>query len=180
MADESKKVYGYLVEFETPHALVQAAKKVRDAGYKKWDTFSPFPVHGIDPAMGIRRTIIPWIVLGAGLTGLATAFAMQYGLNGIDYPIVVSGKPLMSLPAFIPIMFELTVLFSALAAVGSLIVINGLPMLYHPIFKSPRFNRVTNDRFFLAVEAEDEKFSEEKTQSFLSSLGGIAVERVED
>lgn len=177
---EEKKIFGYLVEFDTPGAVSLAAEKVREAGFIHWDVYSPFPIHGIDRKMGVRRTVLPWIVMGAGVIGLFVAFAMQYGLNGIAYPIVVSGKPLMSLPAFIPIMFELTVLFSALAAVFTLMIFNGFPQLYHPLFKSERFRRASDDRFYIVIEAQDEKFHEIKTKEFLSTLGSGVIERVED
>ncbi|MBN2328028.1 MAG: DUF3341 domain-containing protein, partial [Candidatus Omnitrophica bacterium] len=109
-----KKINGILVEFDNTIDLLEAAEKVRDAGYEKWDVHSPIPIHGMDDAMGIRPTILPWLVLGAGLTGLAAAVLMQWWMNAVDYPIIISGKPLFSLPANIPVAFELTVLFSAL------------------------------------------------------------------
>jgi hypothetical protein len=175
-----KKLYGYLVEFDNTPAVLKAAGKVREAGYTKWDVHTPFPIHGIDNVIGIQRTVIPKLVLGAGILGFLTAFALQLGTNAFDYPWIVSGKPLYSIPANIPIVFELIVLFSALTAVFSLILINGLPQLYHPLFTNRRFCRVTNDRFFIVIEAEDPKFHATKTPEFLQSLGGTVVEKVED
>ncbi len=175
-----KKTNGLIVEFDNTIDLLEAAAKVRDAGYRKWDVHSPIPIHGMDDAMGIRPTILPWMVLGAGLSGLAVALLMQWWMNAFDYPILISGKPLFSLPANIPVTFELTVLFSALTGVFGLISLNGLPQLYHPLFSSTRFRRATTDRFFIYIEAEDPLFDIQKTQAFLASLGGLAVETIED
>lgn len=175
-----KKTNGLIVEFDNTIDLLEAAAKVRDAGYRQWDVHSPIPIHGMDDAMGIRPTILPWMVLGAGLTGLAVALLMQWWMNAFDYPILISGKPLFSLPANIPVTFELTVLFSALTGVFGLIALNGLPQLYHPLFSSVRFRRATTDRFFIYIEAEDPLFDIQKTQEFLASLGGLAVETIEE
>lgn len=172
--------YGYLVEFETPLAVMQAAEAVRDEGFTKWDTFTPYPVHGLDGAMGIQRTHLPWVVLCAGLTGTTVAFLMQYWMNAIDYPFVVSGKPFMSLPAFVPIMFEMTVLFAALSALGGMLAFNGLPRLSHPLFASERFARATDDRFFICIEADDPKVDGLDIQAFLAGLGGSAIETIDD
>ncbi len=174
------KVWGMLVEFDSVKATVDAATKTRDAGYTRWDTHTPFPVHGLSDAMGMRDTKLPWIVLGAGLTGAVLGLGMQIYMNAIDYPINISGKPLVSLPAFIPIVFEMTILFAALTAFGAMLVLNGLPKLYQPVFKSERFRRVTNDRFFIVIEAKDPLFDRERTETFLASLGGAAVEVLED
>ena len=177
---EDKTLYGILVEFEDVNDLRAAAEKVRDAGYTKWDCHSPFPIHGMDGAMGIKPTILPWLVLGAGITGCSAALLMQWWMNAVDYPTIISGKPFFSLPANIPIIFELTILLSALTAVGGLFALNGLPMHYHPLFSNKRFARVTNDRFFLVIEAADPKFDLEQTRQLLDSFGGTAVETVED
>lgn len=177
---EDKQLYGLLVEFEDVNDLRAAAETVRDAGYTKWDCHTPFPVHGMDGAMGIKPTVIPWLVLGAGITGASVGLFMQWWMNAVDYKIIISGKPFFSLPANIPIIFELTILLSALTAVGSLFAFNGLPMLYHPLFSNERFARATNDRFFLVVEACDPKFNLDQTRQLLESMGGAAIETVED
>lgn len=185
------KLYGYIAEFETPGDLMAAAEKVRDAGYKWWDCHTPFPVHGLDKAMGIKRTILPVIVFFAGAAGTTAAFALQAFTNSLGwtiwagvwvtgYPFLISGKPAMSLPAFIPVIFELTILFAALTTVSLMFLFNGLPWLYHPLFKSNRFRRASNDRFFISIEARDPKFLPKKTEEFLKSLDPIAVEAVED
>ena len=177
---EPLELVGVLAEYRDVDAFMKAACGVRAAGFTRWDVYSPFPIHGIDAAMGIRPTILPWLVLCGGLTGLATAFGMQWFCNAFDYKFLISGKPFDSLPAFIPVMFELTVLFSALTAVFGMLLLNRLPMHYNPLFKSDRFRRVTDDRFFIAIDASDPKFEEKETFGLLASLGCVAVERVED
>ncbi|MGA2441779.1 MAG: DUF3341 domain-containing protein [Tepidisphaeraceae bacterium] len=171
---------GLLGEFADVSAVVSAAQKTRAAGYKVWDVHSPFPIHGIDAVIGIRPTILPWLVLCGGLTGLAAGLALQWFCNAFDYQIIVSGKPMFSLPANIPIIFECTVLFSALTAVFGMLGLNRLPLLYNPIFKSARFRRVTDDKFFIWIDESDSQFDEKKTEEFLKSVGAIAVERIED
>ncbi len=178
--EEAPRLWGYLAQFDDEEALLAAAKKVRDAGYTRWDCYTPFPVHGMDAAMGIKRTVLPLLVFGAGFTGVIGALYMQYWMNTIDYPYIISGKPFFSWPANIPVVFEVMVLFAALTAVFGMIAMNGLPRLRHPLFSSHRFKRVTDDKFFVAIEAEDPKFSEAGTREFLSSLGPSAIETVED
>lgn len=174
------KVYGYLLEFDHPDPLVEACRKVRDAGYEKWDAHTPFPIHGMDSAMGIRGTRLPWLVLGGGLTGLGAALLMQWWMNKVDYPFIISGKPLFGLPAAVPVAFELTVLFSALTVFFGMWGLNGMPRLHHPLFRSQRFRRVTNDRFFIVIEAKDPLFRTDETRRFLESLGGLGVEAIEE
>lgn len=171
---------GVLAEYETVDQVVAAAKRVRAAGFTRWDVHSPFPIHGIDPAMGTRPTILPWLVLGAGLTGLAIGVVMQWYMNAYDYQYFISGKPLWSLPANIPVIFELTILFAALTAVFGMLALNRLPTHYNPLFKIDRFRRVTDDRFFILIDAGDPKFDEEKTPELLRQAGATAIERVED
>lgn len=177
---EQAKLFGLLAEFDNPDALVDAAEKVRDAGYKRWDSHTPFPIHGLDSAMGIESTILPWIVAGAGMMGACGGLLLQWYTNAYDYPLLISGKPLFSLPANIPVIFEVTVLVSAITAFVGVFVLNGQPCLYHPLFKSERFRRVTNDRFFIAIEAADPKFDLVETERFLQSLGGTAIEALEE
>jgi len=174
------RLYGLLAEYETPGRLVDAARQIRDAGFKKWDCHSPFPVHGLDRAMGMRDTRLPWLVLGGGLTGLSVALLMQWWMNAVDYPYWISGKPLFSLPANIPIAFEVTVLLSALAAFVGLFLFNRLPQFYHPTFKSQRFRRVTTDRFFIAIEAADPRFESSRVEALLLDTGSTHVERLEE
>jgi hypothetical protein len=176
---ERRDLYGLLAEFETPGDLVRAARAVREKGYKKWDCYSPFPVHGLDSAMGLRDTRLPWVVLMGGLTGCGLAVLMQWWMNAVDYPIVISGKPLFSLPANVPIMFEVTVLLSAITAFVSMFLFNGLPQFYHPVFRSERFRQATNDKFFITIESADPKFEIQKTEALLRSTGSAAIEWLE-
>jgi len=173
---EPGALYGLLTEFESPSLLMQAVEKVRDAGFKKWDVHTPFPVHGMDDAMGIRGTQLPFLVLGGGLTGLVLATLMQWWMNAVDYKFMISGKPLFGLPANVPVMFELTVLFSAFAAFFGMWILNDLPKWYHPLFTNRRFRRATQDRFYIVIEAADPGFELGRTRDFLASLGGSVVE----
>ena len=171
-------LFGLLAEYDTPTDLVKASRKIRDAGYERWDTYTPFPVHGIDQAMGIKMTRLPWLVLGAAATGLITAFALQSWTNAIDYPFLISGKPYLSIPANVPIYFELTVLFSAFAALFGMLALNNLPMPAHPLDLKKRFRRVTDDKFFLVVEARDPKFDADETKALLAETTPVVLEGV--
>jgi hypothetical protein len=179
-APDATALVGFTAEFDNVNGVMAAARKVRAAGYKVWDVHSPFPLHGIDAIIGIRPTILPWMVLCAGCTGTTCAILMQWWMNAYDYKILISGKPFFSLPANVPIIFELTVLFSALTAVFGMLALNRLPLLYNPLFKSARFRRVTNDRFFVLIDASDRLFDENKTPEFLQTLNPLSIERVED
>ncbi len=181
-----------LVEFDSADGLLAAAERVRDAGYTKWDTHSPYPIHGIDAAMGIRHTRLPWIVLLLGAIGCATGLLLQWWTNAAhptDFPRVpvnfqgytylISGKPIFSLPANIPVIFELTVLLAALAAVIGMLAMNNLPRHHHALLAQPRFRRATRDRFFLCVDAADPQFDAAQTPQFLATLGGTGVWPIE-
>jgi hypothetical protein len=192
--------WGLLVEFHDQDALMTAAARVRDAGFTKWDCHTPFPVHGLDKAMGIKPTILPWIVLGGALTGLCAGIFLQHYANGIvlpfsayqsesfvlseviapfipsGYDYVVSGKPVFSTPAFIPVIFELTVLLGAFGAFFGNFGLNMLPQFFHPVFQSERFKRATDDRFFISIEAADKTYDRKKTRELVDSLGGHVEE----
>ena len=180
MEHEEEVLAGFLAEFDTVDGVLAAAEKVRDAGYRRWDVHTPFPIHGMDDAMGIRPTILPWLVAMGGVAGLIAGIGLQIYANAIEYPFFVSGKPLVSLPAFIPVVFECTIAGAAFTAVFGMLVLNKLPMLYNPLFKSERFRRVTNDRFFVAIDATDPNFDEAGTERLLRSLNPIHVERFTD
>lgn len=171
-------LYGFIAEYDTPKGLITASKRVRDAGFARWDTYTPFPVHGIERAMGIKMTALPWIVLCAGLCGFATAVWLQWWTNAVDYPWLISGKPFWTVPANVPIWFELTVLFSAFAALGAMLMLNGLPLPAHPLDLKERFARATNDKFFLVVQASDPKFDDQETRRLLDETGPVVVEEV--
>ena len=178
--NKEKKVHGIVAEFTSVDTLLNACRNVRDAGYKKTDAFTPFAVHGIDKALGIKPTVLPWIVLAAGLTGTVTALVMQIWMNSINYPYIISGKPYISLPAFMPVAFELTVLFSSFGAFFGMWVINGLPRFSNPMFTDPRFDRVTDDRFFLYIDSQDAKFETASVERILDESGGEHVTSVVD
>ncbi|MCA9609116.1 MAG: DUF3341 domain-containing protein [Myxococcales bacterium] len=170
----------FLAEYETAADVYHAAEHVRDAGYEKWDVHTPFPVHGMDKAMGLKDSAVGWIVLAMGLTGCATAFILMWWTNGNDYPLVIGGKPGFSLPSMIPVMFELTILLSAFGAVFGMFGINQLPKHWHPVFFSDRFDRCTDDRFFISIEAADPKFDLEETKALLDSTHPSNVELISE
>ena len=179
-AVHAPRLYGLLAQFETVEGLLAACEQVRDAGYRRWDAFTPFPVHGLNDAMGIKHTKLPLVVLASGMTGAVLALGMQWWMNAHNYKLIISGKPLFGLPAAIPVTFELTILFSALAAFIGMLAFNNLPMFYHPLFRSERFRRVTSDRFFIAIEAADPVFDEKRTARLLGDAGASDLERVEE
>ena len=150
-----KRLLGLIAEFASPESLVSAGTATREEGYRRLEAFSPFPVHGIDRAIGVRPTPLPWLVLGAGITGAIVALAGQWFTNAFDYPFLISGKPLFSLPANIPVTFEVIILVSAVTAFLGVLALNGLPRFSNPLFSSQRFLRATQDRFFLLVQAAD-------------------------
>jgi hypothetical protein len=164
-------IYGILAEFDSATEMVDAAVKMRDAGYTKTDAFSPFPLHEIDEALGIKRSILPYLVFAGGITGLMAGIGLEYFTHVIDYPIIVGGRPHFSLPAFVPPAYELTILFSAFVAVFGMLFLNGLPAPYHPLFNVPRFALATREKFFLVIEATDPQYDYEETKSFMESLG---------
>lgn len=176
--DKTEALYGMVAEFDSPGALLHAAEATRNAGYKRVDACSPFPIHGIDKALKIPGSKVPWLVLGGAFTGGIGALALQWWTSAIDYPIKIAGKPYLSLPAFVPVIFELTVLLSAFAAVFGMLALNGLPRLYHPAFNHSRFHKVTDDGFFLIIESEDPMFSRSTTRDFMAGLGGTHIEEV--
>jgi hypothetical protein len=172
-------IYGLLAEFHEPEALVEAARRAHQAGYRKMDGFTPFPVEGLSEALGFRHTRLPLIVLVGGLIGCAGGFFMQYYASVISYPLIVGGKPFNSWPAFIPVTFELTVLVAAFAAVLGMLGLNGLPTPYHPLFNVDRFAMASRDRFFLCIEAVDPQFDRSETRKFLESMTEFGVHEVD-
>jgi hypothetical protein len=172
------QLYGIMAEFETPEALIHAARRAREEGYRQLDAYTPFAIEELADLLHARSTWIPLIVLGGGITGFLTGLALQYWAAAIDYPLNIGGRPLASIPAFIPISFELTILFAAGAAVLGMLALNGLPMPYHPVFNVARFVRASQDRFFLLIMASDPFFKYEKTRHFLSGLEASEVSDV--
>lgn len=173
-------VHGVMAEFPSSAAVYHAAEQVRDAGFKKWDVFAPFPIHGIDEAMGMKRTRLPLIVAGGAIAGVTLALLMQYWMSAVDYPLIVQGKPYGAWEPFVPITFELGVLFSAFAALIGMLALNGLPRWNHPLLKNERFLRTSDDAFAIVIEAGDSKFQGADTVAMLEGLGATHVELVEE
>ena len=181
MADGAKVTppfYGLLAEFDSADALAKAAARVRDEGYTHTDAFTPFPVEGLSEAIGFHDRKLPLIVLCGGIVGGLSGFGLQYWVAAIAYPLNIGGRPYVSWPAFIPITFEMTILFAALSAVIGLMALNRLPMPYHPVFNAPRFTAASRDRFFLLIESNDPKFDRERTKKFLGDLHAREVTEV--
>ena len=171
-------IYGLLAEFDTPKDLITAGERTRDAGYKKIDAFSPFPVEGLAEAIGFHHDLVPLVTLIGGIIGGATGYLMQYWMSAVSYPLNIGGKPAHSWPAFIIITFEMTILFAGVSAVFGMLALNGLPMPYHPVFNVPRFAFATKDRFFLIVFSSDKKYDPLKTRQFLETLGPRSISEV--
>src|SRR5438874_567602 len=176
--DRRNPIYGVLAEFENPEELIAAVRLARAAGYRRMDAYTPFPIEEVSEELGFHRTALPLIVLSGGLVGCVSGFILQYWISAIDYPLNIGGRPLNSWPAFIPVTFELTILVAALSAVLGMLGLNGLPMPYHPLFNNPRFALASRNRFFLCIEASDEKFNREATAKFLSELKSKGVSEV--
>lgn len=172
------KTWALLAEFDSPATLLHAAEKVRDAGYRKFDCHSPFPIHGMDKAMGLKRSPIGLIVGGMCIVGATIGFSLQTWVTTVEYPLVFSGKALFSWQAYIIITFALFVLFGTFGAVFGMIKLNKLPKLYHPLFYSDSFARVTDDAFMVSIDAGDTQFDVERTKAFLTSIGAVRVETV--
>lgn len=172
--------YGWMAEFEDAEALVAAAEAASQAGYTQVEAYSPMPVHGLSEALRLKRTWMPQIVLAGGLTGLLGGFGLLYWITVLTYPLNVGGRPYFSWPAYIPIMFETTVLLGAISGVAGLLALCGLPRPYHAVFNVPEFQRASRDKFFLAIEVTDPKFDKETTREFLESLEPAGVHYVED
>ena len=178
MTDE-KEIYGLLAEFADPAALLCAAEQMRDNGYEHFDCHSPFPIHGMDRAMGLKRSAVGYIAGVMAFIGFSLGLGLQWWTSAVDYPLVIAGKPYFSYQAFVPVTFGLTVLLGAFGAFLGMMHTNRLPKLYHELFNSERFStRVTNDGFFVSVVAKDPKFDVVTTTSLLESIGGKNVEVV--
>lgn len=172
-------IYGLMAEFRSPEALLHAAERASAQGFKRMDAYSPFPVEGLAEAMGVHDKRVALIVLIGGIFGCLGGFFLQYWNAVIHYPLNVGGRPLNSWPAFIPVTFEMTILFAALAAFLGVLALNGLPMPYHPVFNVDRFELASRNRFFLCIEADDPNFDRDGTWKFLESLGPDGVYQVE-
>ncbi|MGH9511977.1 MAG: DUF3341 domain-containing protein [Terriglobales bacterium] len=171
-------VFGMMAEFDTPTDIVAAAHKTYEAGYRRIDAYSPFPIEELAEAIGFHKNGVALITLVGGILGMTGGFMLQWWINTISYPINVGGRPPNSWPSFIPVTFEMTILFAGLSAVFGMLVLNGLPMPYHPVFNVPRFDLVTNDKFFLIIFSSDPKYNEAGTHAFLESLGAKSISEV--
>lgn len=172
-------IYGLLAEFSEPHDLVHAAAAARRAGYVRYDAYAPYPVEGLEHAMALKPSRLPRFVFLAGVAGLFTAYALQTWVSVYEYPLNIGGRPDHSWPSFMPVMFELTILFAALFAVVGMLAANGLPEPHHPLFAIPSFDFASQSRFFLCIEAKDPQFDLAKTRVFLEKLAPAAIEEVE-
>src|SRR5688500_10554905 len=162
--------YGLMAEFPDAESLLAAVRRVRDAGYTKFDAFSPFPIHGMPEAIGFKDRSVAPIVLGGGIVGLMVGYGLEYWSSVIAYPLNIGGRPYHSWPMFIPPAFETTILFAAISAVVGMLALNGLPQPYHPVFNAPRFSLASQESFFLVIEATDPKFDGSATRQMLTSL----------
>jgi hypothetical protein len=177
---EQAKTYGIIAEFGNPADTMHAAEKVRDAGFRHWDVFTPYPVHGMDRAMGLRNSRVGWFSFLGGVTGYTTGMLMIWYMNAFDYAIPVGGKPYFSPFFAFPPSYELTILFGAFGALFGMLFLNRLPRLHHPLLKHRRFALATHDRFFVVIETDDPKYREEETRRLLESAGSKRIELVED
>jgi hypothetical protein len=177
--DTSPKAYGVVAEFQTPETLLAAAKRANAEGYRDLDAYSPIPVEGLVEAIEWDDNRLGWLVFGGGLAGIATGLGLEWWVSVVAYPHNVGGKPLFSLPAFLPVFYECTILFSAFAATFGMLALNKLPKPHHPIFNSAAGVRASQDRFVLCIEATDPQFDRDKVTRFMETLGADSVEYVE-
>jgi len=178
MAEATLKTYAVVAEFDSAGALLEAARKVREAGYEKFDCHSPFPIHGMDAAMGLKRSFVGYLAGICAFLGGAFALWLQWWTSTVDYPVVISGKPFFSYQAYVVVTFGLTILGAAVGAVFGMLITNRLPQWFHGLFYSDNFTRFSDDAFFVSIEVEDPLFGEQKTTQFLESIGGRRVEVV--
>jgi hypothetical protein len=172
--------YGLLAEFDTPADIMHAAEQVRDAGYQRWDVFTPYPVHGMDRAMGLKNSKVGWFSFIGGVTGYTSGMLLIWFTNAFDYPIVIGGKPMFSPFSAFPPSYELTILLGAFGAIFGMLFLNRLPRLHHPLFKAKRFALATHDKYFLVIETSDPRYSEAETRKLLEAAGSTRIETVED
>lgn len=175
----SKKIYGILARFDNPESLLLAAKKIKEKGFIKFDCHTPYPMHGLDDAMGLNRSILGYIVGAGALGGAALGLLLQWFASSYAYPIVISGKPYFSWQAYMIITFVMMVLGGAFSSLLGMFHLNRMPTYYHPLFNSENFKRATDDGFFISIESEDELYNEDTTIDFLKSIGGIDIEIIE-
>jgi Alternative complex III, ActD subunit len=176
--DEPSKLFGLMAEFDSATAIVAAARRAHEAGYRKVEAYTPFPLHELDEALDLPRTRLPWIVFFGGLTGMLGGFGLQYWISAVNYPLNIGGRPYGSWPAFVVPAYETTILVAAITTVVFMIALNGLPRPYHPVFNVPAFTNASGDRFFLCIEAADLRFDAAATRKFLEGLHPLGVSDV--
>ncbi|MFH5831542.1 DUF3341 domain-containing protein [Halalkalibaculum sp. DA3122] len=180
MDTNNTNMYGVLAEFRNPKELIDAASAVKKSGYNDFDTYAPFPIHGMEKAMGLSKSPLGWIVFGGALIGFVGAIALMVWVMAYEYPMNISGKPLINPPVYVPITFELTVLLSAFAATFGMIALNKLPRFHNPLFNSERFEKASDDGFFVCIEAGDDLFDEEKVNKLFKDAGATHIETIYD
>ena len=174
------KNYGIIAAFDTVPALYHACEQVRDTGYSRWDAITSFPVHGLDSAMGVRRSKVPRFSLAGGITGFCTGMSFIWWAGAYEYPLIVGGKPYFSPMFAFPVSYELTILFTAFATIFGMFFLNRLPMHYHPVLKAPQFVRALDDRFYIVIESNDPKFNATETRALLERVGGKDIVEIEE
>jgi len=178
---ESPKPYGIIAEFVTPAAVMHAAEKVRDAGFRRWDVFTPFPVHGMDAAMGLKNSKVGWFAFVGGVSGYTCGMLMIWFMNAYNYPLIIGGKPMFSPYYAFPPSYEMTILFGSFGSLLGMLFLNRLPRLYNPLLKNRRFSSgVTHDKFFVVIECSDPKYSETETRKLLEAAGSQHIEMAEE
>jgi hypothetical protein len=178
MSQPTSSLFGLGAEFSSARALLEAAKKIHSLGFRKWDVYSPFPIHGMDHAMGFKRSRVSLFSLIGGCTGLSVAFILIYYTSAINYPLIVQGKPYFALEPSLPIFFELTILLTAFGTVLGLLLLTLLPRLHHPVFNWDRFQRATDDGFFLVLESTDPRFDTISSRQLLQGIGGLHITEI--
>lgn len=179
-SNEPQSLHGIMAEYPEPEALIAAIRKVRGQGYTKLEAYTPFPMEGLTEELGQPKTKIQWMILAGAIVGCVGGFGLQTWTTTIAYPLNYGGRPFFSWPAYIPVTFELTVLAAAFTAVIGMIVLNGLPQPYHPVFNVPEFDAASKDKFFLVVESEDPKFNADAVKAALKQSGASSVHEVEN
>lgn len=172
--------YAIMAEFETAADIMHAAEKVRDKGFRRWDVFTPFPIHGMDAAMGLKNSKVGWFSFIGGCIGFTSGMLMIWWMNAVDYPIIIGGKPMFSPFGAFPPSYELTILLGSFGTLGGMLLLNRLPRLHHPLLKHPRFALASHDRYFLVIETADPKYSETEIRKLLESAGSKRIEVVEE
>lgn len=179
-SENNGQIFALIAEFQSPGDIMAAAEKVRDAGFKNWDVITPFPIHGMDQAMGLSRSKIPLVAFCGGLTGFTLGMTMVWYMNQVDYPLIVGGMPYFS-PVFpFPVAYELTILFAAIGSILSMFLFNSLPMHHHPTLNYEQIEKASNDRYFIVIESSDPQFDENKTPDLLKDIGGSNIGKLED